>query len=58
MRRPSLSILRRLTRDRKGATAMEYGLIVALISIAIVAALGGIGSKIGAALIRLAEALG
>ena len=27
MRRPSLSILKRLCRDERGATAMEYGLI-------------------------------
>ena len=57
MRRPSLSLFRRLTRDRKGATAIEYGLIVAMISLAIVAAVGGIGDKISAALVRLAEAL-
>jgi pilus assembly protein Flp/PilA len=30
--------------DRRGATAIEYGLMVALISLAIVAALEGIGS--------------
>lgn len=34
-----MSELRKLARDRKGATAVEYGLIVALIVIAIVASL-------------------
>jgi pilus assembly protein Flp/PilA len=30
-----LMLLRRLRRDRKGATAIEYGLILALICVAI-----------------------
>ena len=47
----------RFLRDDDGATAIEYGLIVAMISLAIVAAVGGIGDKISAALGRLAEAL-
>jgi pilus assembly protein Flp/PilA len=30
-----LKLMRRLRRDRKGATAIEYGLILALIAVAI-----------------------
>ncbi|SIQ64350.1 pilus assembly protein Flp/PilA [Rhizobium sp. RU35A] len=30
----------RFLRDRSGATAMEYGLIVALVSVALIAGLG------------------
>ena len=37
------TILHRLRRCRKGATAIEYGLICALIVIAMVAALGQLG---------------
>ncbi|MEO6247028.1 MAG: Flp family type IVb pilin [Sphingomicrobium sp.] len=33
-------------RDDRGATAIEYGLIAALISVAAIAAMGGIGTKL------------
>lgn len=33
-------------RDSKGATAIEYGLIAALIAVAAVAAMGTLGNKI------------
>lgn len=36
-----------LLRDRRGATAIEYGLILALIAIACVGAFGSYGSKLG-----------
>ena len=39
----------RFIRDEQGATAIEYGLIAAGISVVIIAAVNGIGSKIGAA---------
>ena len=34
-------------RDSRGATAIEYGLIAALIAVAAVAAMGGLGNKLG-----------
>ena len=34
-------------RDNKGATAIEYGLIAALIAVAAIAAMQGIGNKLG-----------
>jgi len=37
----------RLVRDKKGATAIEYGLIVALIVIAMIGALSGLGGGVG-----------
>ncbi len=40
-------ILRRLLKDRKGATAIEYGLIGVLLSIAIIAGVRQVGSAIG-----------
>ena len=36
----------KLVRDSKGATAIEYGLIAALISVAAIGALQSIGTKL------------
>jgi pilus assembly protein Flp/PilA len=36
-------VLRRLRRDRLGATAVEYGLVVALVVLAMIGALAGVG---------------
>ena len=36
----------RLIRDSKGATAIEYGLIAALIAVAAIAALQSVGTKL------------
>jgi len=41
------SILRRLFTDKKGATAIEYGLIAALIVIAMMGALSRLGGGAG-----------
>ena len=38
--------IRRFLRDPSGATAIEYGLIVAVLSLAIVAGVGAAGDKI------------
>ena len=40
------AILRKFARDRGGATATEYALIIALIAFLSVAALGGIGDAL------------
>jgi pilus assembly protein Flp/PilA len=39
-------ILRKFLRDESGATAIEYGLIAACISIAIIVAAQGVGSAL------------
>lgn len=36
----------KLVRDRRGATAIEYGLIAALIAVAAIGAMQGIGTKL------------
>lgn len=36
----------RFMKDESGATAIEYGLIVALIAVVIIAAVTGIGTKL------------
>ncbi len=38
--------VRKLYKNSKGATAIEYGLIAALIAVAAVTAMGGLGNKI------------
>ena len=37
----------RMIRDTKGATAIEYGLLAALIAVAAIAALQSVGTKLG-----------
>ncbi len=41
----ALCFAKRLARDEKGATAIEYGLIVALLSIALIASFNLIGDS-------------
>jgi pilus assembly protein Flp/PilA len=43
-RRPEM--FRKLIKNNKGATAIEYGLIAALIAVAAIAALGTVGSQL------------
>ena len=40
--------IRRFVKDESGATAIEYGLIAALIAVGIIAAARGLGSQISA----------
>ena len=42
----SMSMFRRFVKDDSGATAIEYGLIAALIAVAAIAAMQNIGSKL------------
>ncbi len=39
--------LRTLRRNQKGATAIEYGLIAALIAVAAIGAMSSLGTKLG-----------
>jgi pilus assembly protein Flp/PilA len=39
-------LLSRFVRDESGATAIEYGLIAALIAVAIIVVLGSVGSSL------------
>jgi pilus assembly protein Flp/PilA len=52
-----LSIFHKLISDNDGATAVEYTLIVALISIAAIAAMGTVGSKVSNVLSNTANAM-
>jgi len=39
-------MFRKLFRDRRGATAIEYGLIAALIAVAAIAAMSSLGNQL------------
>ena len=39
--------MRKLFKNQKGATAIEYGLIAALIAVACIAALSAVGNRLG-----------
>ena len=41
-----IKVIRKLINDESGATAIEYGLIAALVSVAAVAALGTLGDSL------------
>ena len=41
-----MNLIRKFVSDESGATAIEYGLIAAGISLAIIAAVNGLGTKL------------
>lgn len=49
--------IRTLIRDRKGATAIEYGLIAALIAVAAIAAMQGLGSSLNTTFTNVSTAM-
>ena len=52
-----LSVLRRLMKNEKGATAIEYTLIASLIAVAAIAAMGSVGTKINGVLSNVASTM-
>jgi pilus assembly protein Flp/PilA len=42
-----MTFITKLLRNKKGATAIEYGLIAALIAVAAISAMQGLGSQLG-----------
>ena len=42
-----MAFIRTLVRNRRAATAIEYGLIAALIAVAAIAAMQGLGTTVG-----------
>jgi pilus assembly protein Flp/PilA len=57
-REKSKMILRKFLRDESGATAIEYGLIAACISIAIIVAAQGVGTNLNTAFETVRDELG
>jgi pilus assembly protein Flp/PilA len=41
-----MQFIKKLRRNEKGATAIEYGLIAALIAVAAITAMAGLGSQL------------
>ena len=41
-----MQFVRKMVKDSKGATAIEYGLIAALIAVAAITAMSSLGSKL------------
>jgi pilus assembly protein Flp/PilA len=52
-----MKILARFAKDESGATAIEYGLIAACISVAIIAVVQGVGSKLNTTFTLVQNAL-
>ena len=52
-----MSMFRRFVKDDSGATAIEYGLIAALVSVAIIVALGTLGDDLTATFNEVSEQL-
>lgn len=52
-----MKLLRRLRRDESGATAIEYGLIAALISVALIAGASQLGTSLNEAFADLSDTI-
>lgn len=50
-------LISRFVRDKSGATAIEYGLIAALIAVVIIAVLGTVGTNLNAKFASVATGL-
>ena len=53
----SMSMFRKFVKDDSGATAIEYGLIAALVSVAIIVMLGTLGDNLNATFKTVADEL-
>ena len=51
------SLIARFVKDESGATAIEYGLIAAGISVAIIAVVQGLGTKLTTTFTKVSTAL-
>jgi pilus assembly protein Flp/PilA len=56
-REPSMTKLRNFLRDENGATAIEYGLIAACISVAIIIAVQTVGTNLNNVFTNVSNAL-
>lgn len=48
----------RFLKDESGATAIEYGLIAALIAVAIIAGVGALGTQLDTTFVTISDELG
>jgi pilus assembly protein Flp/PilA len=56
--RPMLNFIRKLSRSERGATAIEYGLIAALIAVAAITAMQGLGTSLNSTFTNVSTAMG
>ena len=49
--------IRKMLKDTKGATAIEYGLIAALIAVAAITAMTGLGNQLNSTLTNVSDAM-
>ena len=47
-----INLVKRFVKDESGATAVEYGLVAAGISVAIIAVMQGLGAKLSSAFVQ------
>jgi pilus assembly protein Flp/PilA len=52
-----MSMIRKFVKDDSGATAIEYGLIAALVSVAIIVMLGALGDNLNLTFKTVADEL-
>jgi pilus assembly protein Flp/PilA len=52
-----MKLFRKLIKNEKGATAIEYGLIAALVAVAAIAGMGQLGSKLNSSMYNTAAKL-
>ena len=52
-----MQFIRKLFKDKKGATAIEYGLIAALIAVAAITAMQGLGSSLNTTFTNVSTAM-
>ena len=52
-----MMFIRKLVRNSKGATAIEYGLIAALIAVAAIAAMQGVGSSLNSTFTNVSSSM-
>jgi pilus assembly protein Flp/PilA len=53
-----MQFIRKLIKDKKGATAIEYGLIAALIAVAAITAMQGLGTSLNRTFTNVSTAMG
>ena len=52
-----MQFIRKLIKDKKGATAIEYGLIAALIAVAAITAMQGLGTSLNRTFTNVSTAM-
>ena len=52
-----MNLISRFVRDESGATAIEYGLIAALVAVVIITGITAVGTKLSATFTSLATSL-